>query len=194
MELGTALLFVASYIWWPVALANGVEIAQFTLWLICGVMMVILFAYDVKWFLLPDRVVFPAITVAAVFALLELTQLPSNGLVGGVISLAGALTVLSGLYLILWVASKGRWIGFGDVKLGIILGLLIGRWELAFLALFIANLIGCLIVLPGLITKTLSRTTQIPFGPMLIGGFLLAFLWGESIINWYLSTTVMLMV
>lgn len=191
MELGVAGYFVLSLIFWPIPLTSSFEIIQFMLWLGAGVMLVILFAYDTKWFLLPDRIVFPLIAVAVFFASIEIFQ--SNNMLEAIFSVVGAIAILSGIYLVLWLISKGKWIGFGDVKLGIALGLLLGYWELAFLALFLANLIGCLIVLPGLITKKLSRTTRIPFGPMLIAGFLISALWGRAIIDWYLSSTTTLM-
>lgn len=191
IELGMAGYFVLSLIFWPLPLTNGLEIVQFLLWLVGGVMLVMLFAYDTKWFLLPDRVVFPLIGVATIYAGIEVYQ--ATNAVEALFSAIGSVAILSGIYLILWVISKGKWIGFGDVKLGVALGLLLGRWELAFLALFLANLIGCLIVLPGLITRKLSRTTRIPFGPMLIAGFFITALWGQAILEWYLSTTTTLM-
>ena len=191
MEVSVAAFFVMSFIFWPFELATAVEIIRFVIWLISGVMLAILFAYDAKWFLLPDRIVFPLIGLSVVFAGLGL--IGTTDIVPALISMTGAVLILSGLYLFIWVVSKGKWIGFGDVKLGIALGLLLGQWELAFLALFLANLIGCLIVIPGLATKKLSRTTQIPFGPMLIAGFLLAALFGTELISWYVSVTSTLM-
>ncbi len=191
VELVTAVLFVLSYSFWPVALVAPLEIVQFILWLGIVVMMVILLAYDAKWYLLPDRIVFPTIALSVVFVVLESFQ--TTDLVGYGYNVLGSLFILSGLYLALWLISRGRWIGFGDVKLGIILGLLLGDWQLALLGLFLANLIGCLIVLPGLATKKLSRQTQIPFGPLLIAGFYSSFFFGADIISWYLSTTTTLM-
>lgn len=191
MEIGVALFFVLSFVFWPFDLTTAIEIIRFVIWVISGAMLAILFAYDAKWFLLPDRIVFPLIAFSIVFAGLGLVGV--TDIVPALISMAGAVLILSGLYLFIWVISKGKWIGFGDVKLGVALGLFLGQWELAFLALFLANLIGCLIVIPGLASKKLSRTTQIPFGPMLIAGFLLAALFGTPLISWYLSVTSTLM-
>jgi len=191
IELGVAVFFVVSFLFWPQALIAPIEIIQFIIWLVAGVMLTILLAYDAKWFLLPDRIVFPLIALAVLYAGIELTK--ATNVFMAILSLAAAVAILSGIYLLLWLISKGKWIGFGDVKLGLVLALLLGRWDLALLALFLANLVGCLIVLPGLATKKLSRTTQIPFGPMLIVGFVIAAIFGDSIISWYLSTTSMLM-
>lgn len=191
IELGVAVFFAVSFLFWPQPLTAPLEIIQFIIWLIAGVMLTILLAYDAKWFLLPDRIVFPLIALATLYAGIEVAQ--ATDIVMAIFSLIAAIFILSGTYLLLWLVSRGKWIGFGDIKLGLILALLLGRWELALLALFLANFIGCLIVLPGLATKKLSRTTQIPFGPMLIIGFVIAALFGDAIIAWYLSATSTLM-
>ncbi len=188
IESSVALFFVGSYVFWPIELLDAATIAQFIVWLISGVLLAVLFAYDAKWFLLPDRIVYALIAISIVFYSLGL-PIESEDVLSALSSLTGALAILSGLYLALWKISDGRWIGFGDVKLGIALAFFVGTWELAFLTLFLANLIGCLIVLPGLAAKKISRTTQVPFGPMLIAAAVISVLFGNTIIAWYLSVT-----
>lgn len=185
MEVVTAVFFVLSYIWWPAPLDSTLEVVQFGLWLLAGIGLAILFAYDQKWFLLPDVVTFSLVAVAGAFALIEVAQAPNHLLTAW--SVAAAVAILSGLYLALWRVSQGRWVGFGDVKLGLVLALLLADWKLAFIALFAANLLGCLVVLPGLVTRTLSRTARVPFGPFLILGMLVAFFAGDAVIAWYLG-------
>lgn len=186
IEIGMALFFVASYMLWPEPLQTPLAIAQFGLWLVAGVMLAILFVYDLKWFILPDRIVFPLIGVAALFAGSQFVGSPDVG--PDIISLGLAAALLSGLYWLLWHVSHGTWIGFGDVKLGLALALLVGKWELAFLTLLLANLIGCLIVIPGLISGKLTRTAHIPFGPLFIAGFVVAALYGPYILSWFSVT------
>jgi len=188
IEIGMAAFFVSSFLLWPMPLNTMLAMIQFGVWLVAGSMLVILFVYDTKWFLLPDKIVFPLMAVAFIFALLGLVGDPNMPIAA--LNVGGAVLILAGLYFVLWVVSQGRWIGFGDVKLGVILGLLVGSWQLALLTLFLANLIGTLIVLPGLLTKKLSRTTQVPFGPMLIAACVIAVLFGESIIQWYLTAFI----
>lgn len=186
IEIGVAVLFIVSYLLWPSDLSNSVEVAQFGLWLVSSVLLAILFAYDLKWFLLPNRIVFPFIGVAAVYAAVQIVT--GASLADAVLSLTGAVVILSGLYLLLWTVSKGSWIGFGDVKLGLGLALLLGEWQLAFIALFAANLIGCLLVIPGMLVGKITRTTRVPFGPLLILGGVVALLFGQPIVDWYMST------
>lgn len=188
MEVAMASFFVVSYLVWPEAL-QGWEVLRFALWLLIGVGLLILFAYDQKWFLLPDVVTFPLIGLASGMALIQVAQAPNH--LTAVWSVAGAVAILSGLYLLLWWVSRGRWVGFGDVKLGLVLALVLGDWVLAFVALFAANLIGCLVIIPGLVSKRLERTSRVPFGPFLILGMVVAFFVGQPVIDWYTTLSFM---
>ena len=183
IEVSVALLFIVSFVFWPEPLTVWHEGLAFGLWLVACVLLAILFAYDLKWFILPNYIVFPLIGIGMVVAFISL--LTSLDPFGALLSLGISIGILSGLYFLLWVASKGAWIGFGDVKLGLALALLLGQWPLAFLALFAANIIGCIVVLPAMLSGKITRKTRVPFGPLLIAGGIIAMLWGHSVINWY---------
>jgi len=176
MEIGMATFFAASYFFWPLPLDSAIMIFYFIAWLIAGVLLIILFAYDLKWFLLPDVIVFPLIGIGGVMAIIKIVT--AADLVSALVSTIGAVAILSGLYYLLHWISKGQWIGFGDVKLGLALSLLLADWQLAFIALFSANLLGCFIVIPAMLMKKLTRTTRVPFGPLLIIGAVIAMLGG----------------
>ncbi len=188
MELGVAAAFVLSFLFWPFALETPLAIAQFIVWLASIVALAMLVAYDAKWFLLPDKVTFTVVGLGIVW--LVLRSIEQGEVFTPLISSIGAVGVLGGLYLVLYLVSKGRWIGFGDVKLGLALGLLIGDWALALVALFSANLIGTLIVLPLLAVGKLKRTSRVPFGPLLIAGAVFALLFGWYVVEWIMFTLV----
>jgi leader peptidase (prepilin peptidase)/N-methyltransferase len=183
IELGTALFFVLSFMLWPVALTSALPIAGFIIWLIAGVGLAIMFAYDTKWFLLPDRVNFAVIVLGLISAILMIIASPN--VLDAFLNVVGSVIVLSGIYFVLYMVSKGRWIGFGDIKLGLGLGLLLGDWRLAFIALFLANLIGTLIIIPLMATGKLKRNAHVPFGPLLIAGAIIAKLVGMGIAEFY---------
>lgn len=186
IELGVALFFVLSYMFWPYAMDNGLELTRFIIWLVAGVGLAIMFAYDSKWFILPDKVNFTVIGLGAVYVLLVI--IGATDKLEALFSILGSALILSGLYFVLYVISKGKWIGFGDIKLGLGLALLLADYRLAFLALFVANLVGCLVVLPGLISGKLKRNAHVPFGPLLIVGLVIAQLSGSYIISAYFSS------
>ncbi len=183
MEIGMATAFVLFFHFW--LSVNGLElIGLLVVWLVIIVMLGILFAYDLKWFLLPDAVMFPLIGLSAVYAVYMLFM-SGDQLVPLLVSTLASVVVLAGLYLGLWLVSKGQWVGFGDVKLGLAMGLLLMNWQLALLTLFLANLIGTLVVLPGMLSGKMSRKTQIPFGPLLIIGFFISLVYGQMILDGY---------
>jgi len=183
IELGMATFFVLSYAFWPLPLHSGLEIARLVVWLIAGVGLAILFIYDVRWFLLPDPINFAVIGLG--FVSTVLIVIGSSDKLGAIFSVVGSVLILSGIYLVLYMISKGKWIGFGDIKLGLGLALLLADWKLAFITLFSANLIGCIIVIPALIMGKLKRDSHVPFGPLLIAGFVLAGLFGGILISAY---------
>lgn len=185
VEISLSLFFVLSFLFWPGELATPLELAQFAIWLIAGTGMAILFAYDMKWFLLPDAVTFPLIGLGAVNALLYILASPSP--LESIFSVAWSCLILGGLYYAIYVFSKKQWVGFGDVKLGLALGLLIANWQYAILTLFLANLIGTIIILPLLASGVLRKGAHVPFGPLLISGWAIAGIFGGKIIGWYLS-------
>lgn len=185
MELGMVAFFVLSYALWPGGISSGLEIAHFVLWLVAGVAMAILFAYDLKWFLLPD--VATVILGITGLAIVGVSAAEASDLTGTVLAAIGSVGVLGGLYGLLYAISRGRWVGFGDVKLGVALGLLLVDWQLALVALFMANFIGTLIVLPLLASKRVKRSSHIPFGPLLLAGAVVAWFFGWPLLEWYLS-------
>jgi prepilin signal peptidase PulO-like enzyme (type II secretory pathway) len=188
MEIGVATFFVLSYTFWPSLFIGALPVAAFIIWLIAGVGLAILFAYDVKWLLLPDKVNIVVIGLGLISAILYIINAADHG--EAIISVIASVGILSGLYLFLYVISKGKWIGFGDVKLGLGLGLLLGDWQLAFIGLFAANLIGTLIVIPSLLRGEMKRNTHVPFGPLLIAGTVVAQLAGPALIGMYVSGLV----
>lgn len=183
MELGVALYFVLSFAFWPGQLVSALQITHFVIWLVAGVVLAILFAYDTKWFLLPDKLNYILIGLGlATSVIIAITSVNPAATVGNI---AGSIAILSGMYYVIYLISRGKWIGFGDIKLGLGLALLLADWQLAFIALFAANLVGCLIVIPLMAVGKLKRDSHIPFGPLLIIGTIVAWLAGAALLSWY---------
>ena len=98
----------------------------------------------------------------------------------------GLLAVSSFLELIFW-ASKGRAIGYGDVRLMRASGLLIG-WKLSILALLLGCILGSVIHIIRM--KISGEGHVLAMGPYLAAGIFLSVLWGEPFINWYIGLLV----
>jgi leader peptidase (prepilin peptidase)/N-methyltransferase len=181
LEIVMAIFFVLSFILWPIPLDTIMTIFQFIIWLIAGVILAIIFVYDMKWLEIPTVLNYLFIALGFLYSII--TLLSSQDFYNRVFSLAISILILSGLYLFIYLVSKKRWIGFGDVLLGLGMAFFLVDWELAYIALFSANLIGCLVILPGMLSGKLKRTSKIPFGPFLILGLVIAKLLGYQIVQ-----------
>jgi leader peptidase (prepilin peptidase)/N-methyltransferase len=180
VELLAVVAFLASYVWWPYVL-HGVGLYDFIFWLIFLIGFLALAVYDLRWQILPNKLVFPLIglAVARLIGLLIFFG-------GGWQAAAGAawgVLIASGIFYVIFQLSQGEWIGGGDVKLGLVIGLLLGGPAMSLLMLFFASCIGSLIGLPSLLAG--KRQMRLPFGPFLILATLIVTLVGASLISWY---------
>lgn len=97
--------------------------------------------------------------------------------------LIGAICV-SGFLMILYLVTKGRGIGGGDIKLMAAAGLFLG-WKNIILAFVIGCVLGSII---HLIRMKASKAEHVlAFGPYLAGGIFVACLWGDELVKLYLS-------
>lgn len=181
VELLTAFLFVLSYIFWPYGF-NGVGWVQFTAWLVFLVGFVALTIYDIRWQELPDRIVWPLAVIAGLqMVVLSVVEHDWRVLLWASLG----VVVISGLFWLLFELSKGNWIGFGDVKLGVALGLIAGTPLAAILVIFFASVLGTAASIPMLAKTKHKMQLHVPFGPFLIAGLIIVYFFGDVIIRWY---------
>lgn len=177
VELSTAVLF---------ALTPGVVgltwVLPAYLWFV-GV-TVALTITDIDHKLIPNRILFPGIAVGAV--LLGLGAVVEGALLEFLRGLAGGAIYFTVLLIIALVARGG--FGFGDVKLGFLLGLFTAYrgWGILAVGFLLAFLLGGLVSIILLATRVRGRKDAIPFGPYLIAGAYLALAFGDAIVDWYL--------
>lgn len=181
VEVLTAVFFAVSYIFWPLQL-DALGIFQLALWLVFVTGFMALAVYDLHWFELPDRIVWPLMALAVLQTLIVFTVTRDGAALTQ--ALLGA-AVITGLFGGLYAVSGGKWIGFGDVKLSPVLGLLVGTPGKAFLVIFFASIIGTLASLPMFLKDAKSFKKQIPFGPALLLATFIVVLFGTQIIDWY---------
>lgn len=184
-ELGVAFVFVLSYVYWPLGFSVA-GVVLFVLWLVALVLLAALFLYDMKWSLLPNALTFPLIGIGVVWVVVYYGWLVPASFIEAAQGVALGIASVAGLYGLLYAVSKGEWVGFGDVKLGIFMGLVLG-WQGGLLAVMLANVTAFLVIVPGLLTQKVTRKSRIPFGPFLIIGTVLAFLFGSQLISAYAS-------
>lgn len=176
IELTTATLFVLSYLlwdtqsdWWQVTLG---------IWLFNMVWLITLAVIDLMTHTLPYKITFPL----AGFNVLVVIVLAVLGYVDFMDRLI-AVALFAGGFWLLWVISRGRWIGDGDVPLLAVMGLILGTLKTG-LALFIGSTIGSLIAAVLIIAGLRSKDQVLPFGPLLVIGTIIAQLFGDRIIDY----------
>lgn len=182
VELGTASLFVASYVWWPAQFGLAQTI-MFVLWLVLLTGLMALAVYDLRWMLLPNKLMYPLSAVALGQAIVRIIAAPSP--LHQLADCVGAVLLGGGIFYLLYQASHGKWIGGGDVRLGWLLGLTVATPQDSLLFIFLGALAGSLVSVPLLFKHRLQARSLIPFGPFLILGAIIVQLFGGDIWMWY---------
>lgn len=171
VELVTGLLFVAMVrLAFPDFLLAGY-------WLLLACFFIVIFVYDLKHFIIPDKVIYPAIGVALAYNVYQ-HETFLQALLAGVAA--------SAFFLLIVLVSRGTWMGLGDVKLALLMGLFLG-FPAIVAALFLAFLIGAILGIGLIVARKKTMKSEVPFGPFLILGTFLALFWGQEIILWYVS-------
>ena len=142
--------------------------------------LIIVFIYDLKHYLIPDEVLFPAIVISLIYNII-IWQNMLNVLL--------AVIIAFGFFLFIFLISNGKWMGFGDVKLSILMGLLLG-FPNVLVALFLAFFFGAIIGVILMILEKKGLKSEIPFGPFLIIGTFMAMFFGNQMVQWYLSLII----
>lgn len=153
-------------------------------WLFVGILLVMIFFTDLMYYIIPDSAVF-LLTAMTLFYRLFLTHqniMMSRDFQLALVCAAGA----SLFFLSLFLLTRGKGMGFGDVKLAIPLGILLG-WPNTVVAIFLSFVIGAIVGLVAMAIKKKKLKSQIPFGPFLVLGTFIALLWGGDLTRMYLS-------
>lgn len=186
-ELVTAGLFALSYIFWPYGW-ESLGLTLFIFWLVFLVGFVALAVYDLRWMELPDVIVWPLVGLAlAQLAVIAIWQQDAK---------TAAIALVSGLgfFAVFWLmyqVSKGNWIGGGDVKLALVLGMLAATPLRSVLVLFVASLVGTVVSVPALLArKSKVGGAHVPFGPALLLGLVIIYLFGARLIDAYTSLLI----
>jgi leader peptidase (prepilin peptidase) / N-methyltransferase len=186
IELMTAFLFI----WWYVIgftfftlAGEPFFIVQPAFWLIVGILMLVIFVADWLYQIIPDFANFLLIGLAIAYRL-YLT-------LSGVMQWQDFwLAIATGMGMMLflgalWAFTKGRGMGFGDVKFALGMGVLLG-WPRALVALLLAFWLGALVGTVFLVFKVKSLKDKIAFGPFLIIGTAIALIFGNQLWGMYL--------
>ena len=175
VELATGILFLVGYYLF------SSNIIYLLYYFIILSFLIIIFVYDLKYYLILDKIVIPAIIFVLIFnffnywlLITDYWLLILSAIIGG------------GWFALQFFISKGKWVGGGDIRLGVLMGLILG-WPGILVALGLAYISGTIILLPFVTLKKKSLKSQVPFGVFLVPATIIVMFWGEKIINFYLG-------
>ncbi|HEX5395390.1 MAG TPA: prepilin peptidase [Candidatus Saccharimonadales bacterium] len=183
-EVSAVAVFTVSYAYWPGGVYGVGDWLMLIAWLLTSVGLLALLIYDLKWMILPNKILYPTLAVAVSGRLVYILSFEPDK-IDALINWALSLLIASGLFLLIYTASSGRWIGFGDVRLGLILGTVLSEPLNSMLMIFVASVLGTAVILPALITGRRKMTSRLPFGPFLISATFLVLIFGQGVVDWY---------
>ena len=180
VEFATAAIF--AFLAWHYGLSLELAFA-----VIYAGIFIVIFAIDLEQELILNIVVFPAMILAFAFSFFwggfeELWPKIGPGFVLSAL-LGGAVGFV--LMLLPYLLTRGRGMGYGDVKLAAFIGLMSG-FPLVLVALLVGIIAGGLVAVFLLLSRMVkSRKAAIPYGPFLAVGAMVALIWGDKIFHWW---------
>jgi len=177
VEVGTAVIF--ALLFWKFGIS-----VQFAFLMIISALLIIMLTYDILHMLISDFLVYLAIAIWIIYLVIDYFLLGHsrflilNSLYGGL--------ALGGFLGLLVLISREKWMGIGDIKLGLLLGL-ISAWPNVLLTAFLSFTLGSLISLPLIFSKKKNLKDKIPFTPFMILATFITIFYGDKIISWYLG-------
>lgn len=143
-------------------------------WYLFCVLEVVFFV-DLRHYYIPDVVIFPAMVISLGYAFCY--HFPT------LLSYASSGAIAGAFFLFLYVITKRKGMGLGDVKFAVLMGLILGFPQI-IVALYIAFLTGAVIATILIICRVLKlRGSIIPFGPFLVVGTFISYFWGNVLVQ-----------
>lgn len=170
VECATAILFAG------LGMVYGLTVVWGWAALISSLLLVI-FVLDARYSIIPDSISIPLI-------LIGLGSIPLLG--RDWLDVLLGVAVGGGFFLLQWLVSRGKWVGDGDIRLGAAMGAILG-WQLVLVALLLAYISGAVWAIYLLSRGRTAMHSKLPFGMFLAAATLVTLLWGQLMIDWYLS-------
>lgn len=174
MELIMAVLTVFTYHQFvPFLLVS--DVVRFVLQLLMFFALLVCTSFDARWKLLPLEFIGVMTMIFFLMNLIFLFALPfslliASGFGGGFLGLQ-------------FLVSRGRWMGGGDVALGLMIGAALG-WPLIGVSYYFTYVVGGLGLLMAFLLGMIRMQSRIAFAPLLSGGAILAVFIGDRLLEW----------
>ena len=184
IEFLTGALFLLNF-WILNPGFSAFDLLKLIYYLIASCLLIVIFIFDLKHYLIPDQFVYSAIAVSAVWYFVSsflFSFYTSGEIFNFIYSAIGSALFFLAIYLL----TRKKGLGFGDIEVAFFMGLFLGFPNIIvalFLAFFSGALVG--IVLIAFNKKTLK--SELPFGPFLVSSTFFALFFGQGVINYYFN-------
>ncbi len=169
IELISGAFYLCVFIYWSNYFSFLNPIYLFY-WLCVISALIAVFMIDLKYHIIPDQlVIFLVVTVSLFEFLLDRSNLINHFLTGIIFFL---------FFLLLFIITKGRGMGMGDVKFAFFMGFFLGFPKI-IISFYLSFLTGALISLILIIIRKKTMKSTIPFGPFLVVATLVSLFYGE---------------
>jgi leader peptidase (prepilin peptidase) / N-methyltransferase len=175
IELSNGLLYIFLYHHYHLSV-------QTVVFALLTTALLIVSCIDLAHTIIPDAITLPG-TVVGLGTSLWLTPVGIRNAVLGVV-LGGGLFLLMAVLSVIILKREGM--GGGDIKLIAMLGAFLG-WHAVLVTIFLAAVLGACLGLTLILLRRKGRREPLPFGPFIALGALLAMVWGDTILTWYVS-------
>jgi len=187
IEIVCAAVFVGFYFVYPFFLYEFGDLVcsfdsslflYYLFFIVVSLFLVAIAFFDLKYLEIPEIFTLPAIAIVFVVGIFLPEPSLYSMLIGGAIA-----ALFFGAQV--WI-SKEKWLGAGDVQVGILIGLLLG-WQLFLMGLMITYIVGSLISLSLMAGKKVNLKSQVPFAPFMVLGTFITIFFGEFFLDLYLQ-------
>ena len=186
-EFVTALAVVGSFLWYTQGGYSNEVFFQWGIFLVIWCVWFIVFVHDAKHTIVLDSVALPGIVLVGALQIVFYSIYGPHGEVLRFVgTLLGAALLGAGFFAAQFIISKGTWIGGGDVRLGGMLGVTL-MWPHIITGLMVAYIVGSIISLMWLGLKKVKWKSEIPFGTFLALAAVTVFVFGDTLVSWYIN-------
>ena len=178
VEAGTALAFggIAWYLA-PLLTLSFSSLATIVAAFTAASAGIVILVSDIRWMIIPDGAVILLGVIGIAAAITRSLPSSSSLAYDGITALAITL-----FFAGLWYVSGGRWMGFGDVKLALATSLLVG-FPASLIAFLFSFWTGAAVGILLLISGRATLAGKIPFGPFILLGTLIAYLYSPTLLR-----------
>lgn len=178
VEATTGVIF--ALLFWHSGLSAQLGIMAFY-----ACLLTVVFVIDLEHGLILNRVVYPALIVALLLALVPQPWLTRWVVTNGIANAALGGAIGFTIFLLIAIVSRGG-MGWGDVKLVALIGLATG-FPLVLFAIVLSAIIGTMVAVALMIARRRRFGETLPFGPFLAVGTMITLVWGSDVLGWYMG-------